>query len=226
MLYIMGLQLYRSVSNTISKSARATFVKTNWTYRLSISLKGVYCPFLLIPVLVAAASFWIIAWQMPMESYDSWRGSCKFFWENKALQVLIVAMVLAVIRLAITKFALFSLWLLGVTTVFLLREIHWDFMSEGVYVGLIILLIFAWLQYDLMIEHLQNRFFLTILAMVFLAYFIAVTLDAQCWTKTERMDDVGQIAEEIVEVFGHLLIVIITVFPYKKAALWMKKISR
>ena len=201
------------------------FVKANWKCRLSISLKGVYYPFLLIPILVAAVSFWIIAWQMPMESYDSWHGACKTFWETKALQVLIVAVAVAVIRLAFTKFAPFSLWLLGFTVVFLMREIHWDFMSEGVYVGVIILLVIAWWQYDLMREYLQSRFFLTMFAMVFLAYFISVTLDAQCWTETERMDHVGQLAEEVVEVFGHLLIVMMTVFSCKKFTLWMKKLS-
>lgn len=187
-------------------------MKTNWKCRLSISSKGVYYPSLLIPILVAAVSFWIIAWQMPMESYDPWRGSCKTYWETKALQVLIVAVAVAVIRLAITKFAPFSLWLLGFTTVLLMREIHWDFMSEGVYAGMIILLVIAWLQYDLMRKYLQNGFFLNMLAMVFLAYFIGATLDAQCWTETERMDHVGQLAEEVVEVFGHLLIVPMTVF--------------
>ena len=201
------------------------FVKANWKCRLSISLKGVYYPFLLIPILVAAVSFWIIVWQMPMESYDFWHHTCKIFWETKALQVLIVAVAVAVIRLTLTKFAPFSLWLLGFTVVFLMRESHWDFMSEGVYVGVIILLVIAWWQYDLMREYLQSRFFLTMFAMVFLAYFIGVTLDAQCWTETERMDHVGQLAEEVVEVFGHLLIVMMTVFSCKKFTLWMKKLS-
>jgi hypothetical protein len=186
----------------------------------------VYYPSLLIPILVAAVSFWIIARQMPMESYDFWYGALKTFWESKALQVLIVAVTAAVIRLVFTKFAPFSLWVLGFTVVFLMREIHWDFMSEGVYIGVIILLVIAWSQYDQMREYLQSRFFLTMFAMVFLTYFISVTFDAQCWTKTERMDHVGQLAEEIVEVFGHLLIVIMTVFSCKKSAPWMKKLSQ
>ena len=184
---------------------------------LRVSFKGVCYPFLLIPILVAAVSFWIIAWQMPMESYSSWRTACKIFWEVKALQILIVAVAVAVIRLVFTKFALFSLWLLGLTVVFLMREIHWDFMSEGVYVGVIILLVIAWLQYDLLKEYLQNRFFLTLIAVVFLAYFIGVTLDGQWWTTTERMDQVGQLAEEVVEVFGHLLLLMMVVFSRKQS---------
>jgi len=185
---------------------------------LRASFKGVCYPFLLIPILVALVSFWIIAWQMPpMESYHSWRDACKIFWEATALHVLIVAVAVAVIRLVFTKFALFSLWLLGLTVVFLMREIHWEFMSEGVYVRVIILLVIAWLQYDLLREYLQNRLFLTLFAMVFLAYFISVTLDGQWWTKTERMDQVGQLAEEVVEVFGHLLVVMMAVFSRKQS---------
>jgi hypothetical protein len=221
----VGLRLKRSVLKTASKGAGAALVKTNWKCRLSTSFKGVYYPFFIIPILVAVVSFWIIAWQMPMESYHSWFVAFKIFWETKALQVLIVAAAVAAIRVVFTEFAPFPLWLLGLTVVFLMREIHWDFMSEGVYVGVIILLVIAWLQYDLMREYFQSRFFLTMFAMVFLTYFIGVTFDAQWWTKTERMDNVGQLAEEVVEVFGHLLIVIMTLFTCKKPALWMKNLS-
>ena len=67
-------------------------------------------------------------------------GGCGHFLDNCIVAV-------SVIRLVFAKFAPFPLWLLGLTAVFLMREIHWELMSEGVYVGVIILLVIAWLQY-------------------------------------------------------------------------------
>ena len=100
--------------------------------------------------------------------------------------------------------------------VLLMREIHWDFMSEGVYIGFMILLVIAWLKYDLLSEYLQSRFFLTIFSMILLCYFISVTLDGQWWTQTDRMDIVGQLTEEIIEDFGHILVIIMTLFSRKQ----------
>ena len=98
-----------------------------------------------------------------------------------------------------------------------MREIHWDFMSAGVYVGLFSFMIIAWLRYDSFKEYMGHRFFLTMFTMVFLTYFIAVTFDGQWWTSAERMDEVGQLAEEALEVFGHILVIIMVVFSRRQA---------
>jgi len=180
------------------------------------SLKRVYYPVLIIPILVAAISFWIIAWQMPLESYEPWQRASKSVWEAMALILLKGAVAVTVLRVFLTKFTLFSIWLFGLVTVFLMREIHWDFMSEGVYVGLMILLLIAWLKYDLFKEYMRQRFFLTMFTMVFFTYFIAVTFDGQWWTATRRMDQVGQLAEEILEVFGHVLVLVMVIFSRKQ----------
>ncbi len=183
----------------------------------SISIKRVRYPFLLIPILMTVIIFSIIAVRMPMESYDFYYGNCKSLLEVQALSLLKVAVAVAVIRLVFTKFALFSFWLLCLNTVLLMREIHWDFMSEGVYVGFMILLVIAWLKYDLLKEYLQSQFFLTIFSMILLCYFISVTLDGQWWTQTDRMDIVGQLTEEIIEDFGHFLVIIMTLFSRKQS---------
>ena len=180
------------------------------------SLKRVYYPVLIIPILVAAISFWIVEWQMPLESYESWQRASKSVWEAMALILLKGAVAVTVLRMAVTKFKPFSIWLFGLTTVFLMREIHWDFMSEGVYVGLMIFLAIAWFKYDLFKEYMQQRFFLTMFTMVFFTYFIAVTFDGQWWTATRRMDQVGQLAEEILEVFGHVLVIVMVIFSRKQ----------
>ena len=180
------------------------------------SFTRIYYPVLIIPILVAAISFWIIAWQMPLESYEPWQRASKSVWEAVELILLKGAVAMTILRVFFTKFTPFSIWLFGLATVFLMREIHWDFMSEGVYVGLMILLIIAWLKYDLFKEYMRQRFFLTMFAMVFFTYFIAVTFDGQWWTTTRRMDQVGQLAEEILEVFGHLMVIVLVIFSRKQ----------
>jgi len=180
------------------------------------SFTRIYYPVLIIPILVATISFWIVAWQMPLESYEPWQRASKSVWESMALILLKGAVAMTVLRVFFTKFTPFSIWLSGLATVFLMREIHWDFMSEGVYVGLMILLIIAWLKYDLFKEYMRQRFFLTMFAMVLFTYFIAVTFDGQWWTTTRRMDQVGQLAEEILEVFGHLMVIVLVIFSRKQ----------
>jgi hypothetical protein len=203
----------------ILETTKNIMIKQNLQKLFSIlgeSFKRVYYPVLIIPVLVAAISFWIIAWQMPLESYEPWQRASKSIWESTALILLKSAVALTVLRVIFSKFEPFTIWLLGLATVFLMREIHWDFMSEGVYVGVIILLLIAWLKYDMFKEYMQQRFFLTLFTMVFLTYFTAVTFDGQWWTETKRMDQVGQLAEEILEVFGHLLVIVMVIFSRKQ----------
>ena len=48
--------------------------------------------------------------------------------------------------------------------------------------------------------------------MIFLSYFISITLDGQWFTQSDRMDTVGQLIEEIIENFGHVMVVIMTLF--------------
>lgn len=180
------------------------------------SLRKLYFPVLIIPVLVAIISFLAIARQMPLETYKSWYAAVKPFWEYWALILLKVALAIAILRVFFTKFAPFSIWLTGVVTVFLMREIHWDFMSTGVYVGVFALLLIAWLKYEVLKEYMRQRFFINIFTMIFLTYFIAVTFDGQWWTESNRMDKVGQLAEEILEVFGHLLVLVMVIFYRKK----------
>lgn len=180
------------------------------------SSKKVYYPILILPILIAVISFWIVALKMPMESYKTWHTISKSSWEAIALILLKAAVALSIIRTLYTKFTPFFIWLTGLTGVLLMREIHWDFMSAGVYVGLLIFMLIAWLKYDSLKEYMATPFFLTIFALVFFSYALAVTFDGQWWTTTKRMDQVGQLAEEILEVFGHLMVIAMVLFSRKQ----------
>jgi hypothetical protein len=54
-----------------------------------------------------------------------------------------------------------------------------------------------------------------VFALIFFTYFIAVTFDGQWWTASRRMDQAGQLAEEILEVFGHILVLVMVTFCRK-----------
>jgi len=184
---------------------------------LKHAFKGISYPFLLIPVVFSAVCFVFVNAAMP-EYYDYWYALNKEIFERYAVFITTLAVVAALIRCILTRFAPFSNWLAGLTILLMMREIHWDWMSTGIYIGLLLLFIIAWLKYDLLEKYFESRFFLTLMTMIFLSYLIAVTFDSQMWTETERMDHVGQLAEEVVEDFGHWLVVlmVMTVRPKKE----------
>lgn len=185
-------------------SIRAHDVKGT-AVRLSVRIRY---PWLLLPVAVTLLSFRVISLRMPVD-YEAWFQNGKAFWETRALEVLAAAACVAVVRLVMSRFLPFLVWLTTLVLILLMREIHWCVMSVGVYVGIAVLLAIAWWQFDLLKAQFSRPLLPTVLAMIFVSYAISVTLDGQWWTATERMDTVGQLAEEIVEVFGHVMVLVL-----------------
>ncbi len=157
------------------------------------------------PVVVALVSFWAVMTNMP-EVYDSWWSGVKAVLETIALVLMGAAFLFSLLRIALTKGSVFSIWLSVLVLILLCREIHWDWTSNGVYVGVFLWAVAGVWKYSLLKEALSDRKTITLLALVFFSYFVGVTFDQQWWTEAERMDKIGKLAGEVVEDFGHVCV--------------------
>lgn len=166
-------------------------------------LREIHLPWLLLPIVVAVSSFYIVMVNMPAE-YVMWREGIKAVLEEIAIVMMGAALLIAVVRIVLTRANVLSLWLAWLALILLCREIHWDWTSDGVYVGLVVWGAAAVWKYPHLEQTLRGRTTVTLLALMFLTYFIGVGFDHHWFTSATRMDKVGKLAGEVVEDLGHL----------------------
>ncbi len=169
------------------------------------NIKNISFFWFLAPVVVALVSFWVVMTNMP-EVYGFWRDEVKAVLETIALVLMGAAFLFSLLRVVLTKGSAFSIWLSTLVLILLCREIHWDWTSNGVYIGVFFWAAVGVWKYSLLKEALSDRKTITLLALVFFSYFVGVTFDQQWWTEAERMDKIGKLAGEVVEDFGHICI--------------------
>lgn len=128
--------------------------------------------------------------------------------ETASLGVLPAALLIALGRYAIGREAFF-LWLTGFAGVLFCRELHFQGTSAGVYVGLGILAWLACRYYPQLGGYFANRRVATILTLILLMYFIGVTLDRNVWKFIPDRKIWASPLEEIVEIAGHIGVVIL-----------------
>ena len=179
------------------------------------TLRSIYYPSLLLPVLVAAIAFLIVKANMPLD-FEDWWNARKAVLEDLALILTGGAFALSVIRCVLTKGSIFSLWISFFTMIIWFREIHWDWTSSGVYVGFLIWMAFAFFKYERLEPALSDRETITLLALILFTYFVAVTFDQQWWTDGDYFNKCGKLAGEVVEDLGHSLIVLLVLIGSRK----------
>jgi len=141
--------------------------------------------------------------------YSQWWDAHKRVLESLALILTGGAFGIALLRVAMTKGSTFSFWLSGLALIVWFREIHWEWMSAGVYVGLFVWAVIGCWKYTSIEKALLNRRTITLLALIFFSYAVAVTFDQQWWTDAKYMDKVGKLAGEVLEDLGHLFLVLL-----------------
>lgn len=179
------------------------------------TLRSIYFPVFLLPVIVAVIAFFIVKAHMPLD-YADWWNAKKAVLENLALILIGGAFALSVIRSVLTKGSIFSLWISAFAMILWFREIHWEWTSWGVYVGLLIWMAFAFFKYELLEPALSDRKTITLLALIIFTYFIAVTFDQQWWTEGKYYDKCGKLAGEVIEDLGHALVGLLVLFGSRK----------
>ena len=179
------------------------------------TLRSIYYPSFLLPVIVAVIAFFIVQAHMPLDYVDWWNAK-KAVLEELALILIGGAFALSVIRSVLTKGSIFSLWISAFALIIWFREIHWDWTSSGVYVGLLIWMAFAFFKYDRLEPALSDRKTITLLALIIFSYFVAVTFDQQWWTDGKYYDKCGKLAGEVIENLGHTLVGLLVLIGSKK----------
>ncbi len=179
------------------------------------TLPGIFFPSFVVPIIVAVVAFFIVKANMPLDYHDWWDAK-KAILENMALILIGGAFCLSVIRVVLTKGAVFSIWISAFALNFWFREIHWDWMSSGVYVGLLLWMVFGFFKYEQLEPALSDRKTVTLLALIFFSYFIAVSFDQQWWTEGKYMDKCGKLAGEVVENLGHILVGLLVLLGSRK----------
>ncbi len=179
------------------------------------TLRSIYYPSFLLPVIVAGIAFLIVKANMPLDFADWWNAR-KAVLEDLALILIGGAFALSVIRCVLTKGSIFSLWISAFAMIIWFREIHWDWTSSGVYVGFLIWLAFAFFKYERLEPALSDRKTVTLLALILFTYFVAVTFDQQWWTDGDYFNKIGKLAGEVVEDLGHSLVLLLVLFGSRK----------
>ncbi len=171
------------------------------------AIKRIYLPAMLVPpLLTAALAVGVCAGLLP------WLQEATM--ETAALVVVALALAVGLVRLALTREPYF-LWLSTLIVVLLCREIHFAGTSAGVYVGFAGMLAVAWWKYRLLADYFASRTVMTLLAMVFLSYFLAKTLDQNWWKMVPGEDTFERPVEETMEVAGHCLLLLLATVSTK-----------
>ena len=165
----------------------------------------------LLPLAVVLCAFFAISEQMPTD-YSSWWSAHKQVLELWALRLIGGAFMVSLIKIATTKASVFSIWLSTLALILWFREIHWEWTSNGVYVGVFLWAVIGVWQYEKLKASLFSPRTLTLLGLIFFSYAVAVTFDQQWWTDTKYMDKVGKLAGEVLEDLGHLLVLVLMLF--------------
>lgn len=179
------------------------------------TLRSIFYPSFLLPVIVAVIAFLIVKEHMPVD-YREWWNAKKAVLENLALILIGGAFGLSVIRVVLTRGAVFSIWISAFALNLWFREIHWDWMSAGVYVGLFLWMAFAFFKYERLEPALSDRKTITLLALIFFSYFVAVTFDQQWWTEGKYYDKCGKLTGEVIENLGHTLMGLLVLIGSRK----------
>src|SRR5690606_3662772 len=98
------------------------------------------------------------------------------------------------------------LWLALLAGGLTCREVHFKGTSEGIYVGLVLLAIYAVRNLEAMTPYLTNRRAFTLLASGFATYAVTMSLDQGAWKFLPHFGTWGVSVEETFESCGHLLI--------------------
>lgn len=129
----------------------------------------------------------------------------KPFLELSALYITAAYCVACLLRFYIKK-EKFFIWASVFMFILFIREVHPPGSSAGVYIGVFVLLYYAFNRYELFKDYLQNRYLINFLGIGFFTYFLAVTTDQRYWRFIPGEEVFHVPLEESLEVFGHMFI--------------------
>lgn len=169
------------------------------------------------PLLLGFAGMFV-AYQL--DRTGPWNFYTKLAFERAAIVVTVAAVVLACIRLAVTR-ERFHLLLLAVAMTVLLREIHWEWTTKFVYISLAAITIIAVLWRDHVFVYVDRqpavRVWLTATA---ITYVLSQAIARRAFRGVIPNEDaVHTTMEEFIELVSHtMLVVTVLVGPWVRAA--------
>ncbi len=187
-------------------TSNETLQTPSFTTLVTFSAKRIWYPILVFPFVLAC----VLSYLIEIETF----GSLRSFWESSAIRILYLAGAGCLVRFAIAH-EKFFLWAAFLTGSFLCREYHWEWTGDAVYLMVFLLFLIAWSKYAWFEEYLGSKFVLTLLALALTCYLVAVGLDQHWWPFMPGDKHVWHRAEEILEITGHLCILILPIFARK-----------
>ena len=170
---------------------------------VALSLRGVFWPSLLVAPAIAVV--------LAVAIVKGWFHPTKQTLETIGLAVPTLAAAVAAGRALATREPFF-LWATLLAGNFAVRELDAPGYTDLVYVGLALLLLFAWRRYESLGPYLADRTVLTLLACTFFTYSLSATLDLQWWKFLPHEAVFEMLLEEAIEIAGHVQLLALVVF--------------